>query len=114
MARVIDFNKFEQPTLDVVLKDENQTKITVIAPAEALIEKLESNLDSIQSICKGATGPALDESFALAAELMSCNREGLTITGKELREKYKINYVMLFAFIAAYIDFIDEIKHAKN
>ena len=114
MARSIDFNAFEQPTIEVVMRDDAKTKITVTAPSEALIEKMDANLDLIKNACKSDNPKAMDECYSLTAEFMSCNLEGLTITGEELRNKYKVNYVMLFVFLKNYMDFIDDIKNAKN
>ena len=114
MARTIDFNALEQPTIEVVMRDEAKTKINVTAPSEALIEKLNANIDVIKSACKADNPQVMDECYSLTAEFMSCNKEGLTITGEDLRKKYNVNYVMLFVFLANYMDFIDEIKNAKN
>lgn len=114
MARSIDFNALEQPTIEVVMRDDAKTKITVIAPSEALIEKLSANIDIIKNACKSDNPQSMDECYSLTAEFMSCNKEGLTITGEELRKKYNVNYVMLFVFLKNYMDFIDDIKNAKN
>ena len=114
MAKTLDFNKLEQPTLNVVLRDEAQTRLTITAPSEALIEKLEANIDDIKAACSSKNKEALDTAFALAADFMSCNLEGIQVTSEELRGKYGVNYAMLLAFIVCYLEFIEEIKNAKN
>ena len=114
MAKILDFNAMEQPTLEVVLRDEARTKITVTAPTLALIEKLQANKDIIKAVCSTKDEKALKEAYSLAAELMSCNQEGINLTGEELRTKYDVSYVLLFAFLVNYMEFIDEIKNAKN
>ncbi len=114
MAKILDFNAMEQPTIEVVLRDEARTKITVTAPTLALIEKLQANKDIIKAACNAKDSKALNEAYDLAAEFMSCNLEGIKLTGKELQTKYGVSYVLLFAFIVNYMEFIDEIKNAKN
>jgi hypothetical protein len=114
MAKTLDFNKIEQPTLVVVMRDEAQTKLSITAPSEALIEKLEANLGDIKEACSGKNREALDTAFDLAADFMSCNKEEIQLTGEELRGKYNVSYTMLLAFFVAYLEFIDEIKNAKN
>lgn len=114
MARTIDFNKLEQPTLKLIMRDEKRTELNVTAPAEELIERLEANLDAIKDACKPGKAGSLDKAYELAADFISCNQEGLKITGDELRNVYKVNYIMLTAFLINYLEFIDEIKNAKN
>lgn len=114
MAKIIDFNALEQPTIEVVLRDEARTKITVTAPDLALIEKLQANSDSIKAACSTKDLKAVNEAYNLAAEFMSCNQEGIKLTGEELRTKYGVTYALLFIFIMNYLEFIDEIKNAKN
>lgn len=114
MAKMLDFNKFEQPTLPMVMRDDAKTHVTVIVPSEELIEKLEANKDEIAKACKSDNKDSLASCYDLAAELISCNEEGITVTGKELKEHYGVNYLMLFGFFVAYLEFVNEIKSAKN
>lgn len=114
MARIIDFNKLEQPTLPLIMRDEKHTELNVVAPTEELIEKLEANYDIIQEACKPGKAGSLDKAYELAAEFISCNLEGIKVTGDELRNVYKVNYLMLTVFMVNYLEFIDEIKNAKN
>lgn len=114
MARVLDFNKFEQPSLPLVMKDPNQTKFTVIAPSVELIQKLEANQEDIEKALKKGDENAIAKAWDLAAELISCNEEGRQVTASELQEKYRMTYVMLFAFFKVYGELVDEIESAKN
>lgn len=114
MARTIDFNKLEQPTLKLIMSDEKRTELNVTAPSEELIERLEANLDAIKDACKPGKDGSLSKAYELAAEFISCNQEGIKMTGDELRDVYKVNYIMLTAFLVNYLEFIDEIKNAKN
>lgn len=115
MAKLLDFNLFEQPTLPVVLRDAKRTRINITAPSEGLIEKLEANKADIIKVCKsGSTGAQLDATYSLVADLMSSNEEGIKLTAEELKTTYGVNYTMIAAFVVAYTNFIDEIKSAKN
>ena len=114
MARTLDFNTLAQPTLEMVMRDEKKTHINVTAPSYELLEKLEANMTSITDACKKKDIKSLQVGYDLAAELVSCNMEGIKVTGQELREKYGVDYTLLFAFLIAYMDFINDIKQAKN
>lgn len=114
MAKMLDFNKFDQPTLPLIMRDDAKTHVTVVAPSEELIEKLEANKDEIVKACGNKDAGSLAQCYDLAAELISCNEEGLAMTGKELKEVYKVNYLMLYAFLASYLEFVNDIKSAKN
>ena len=116
MAKILDFNAFEQPTLPLVMRDDAKTRLNVTAPSEALIERLEANYDTIVAACEGTdrSQNTMDAVRNLAADFISCNEENIKVTGDELRDKYKLNYVMLFAFFVSYMDMVNEIKTAKN
>lgn len=113
MARVLDFNKFEQPTLPLVMKDADQTRFTVTAPSTELVHKLEANKEDIEKALEKGDD-SIEKCWELAAELISCNEEGRQVTAEELKEKYRMTYVMLFAFFQVYGELIDEIESAKN
>ncbi len=114
MARVLDFNKFEQPTLPLVMKDTDKTKFTVVAPSVELIQKLEANQEDIEKALKKGDENSIAKAWDLAAELISCNEERRQVTGAELQEKYGMDYVMLFAFFKVYGELVAEIESAKN
>lgn len=114
MAKVLDFNKFEQPTLPIVMRDENKTPFTVVAPSLELIEELEANQDDIVAACKSGNRESLNTAWALAAKLISCNQEGRQVTAEDLQQKYRMTYTMLFAFIVAFREMVHEIENAKN
>lgn len=114
MARVLDFNKFEQPTLPLVMKDAAQTKFNVTAPSVELIQKLEANRDDLEKALKNGDENSIAKAWDLAADLISCNEEGRHVTAEDLQEKYGMNYVMLFAFFHVYQELVNEIESAKN
>lgn len=114
MARILDFNAFEQPTLPLVMKDVDRTKFTVTAPSVELIQKLEANQEELEKALKKGDENSIAKSWDLAAELISCNEEGRQVTTTDLKEKYGMTYVMLFAFFKVYGELVDEIESAKN
>lgn len=114
MSRVFDFNAITQQTLETRL--DACTVIHVTTPPERLIEQLAASQTEISGLW-GAEGNDVEKvrvSYKLAAELISCNIEGVTITADDLREKYKIYPVALAAYLSTYMDFINEFHNAKN
>ena len=115
MAKALNFRAFAQPTLPINMNDTEETLFTVTAPSVELVETLEANKDAIVEAISKGDRDSLDEVWALAAKLISCNREGRTVTAEELKGRYGMTYGMLFAFFKVYEDdFLAEINTAKN
>jgi hypothetical protein len=115
MKRTIDFNALEQPTIELTFRDAARTRVTVTAPTMAMVEKLQVNLDEINATLGGDNAGALPAVYDLMAEFISCNEEGIIVTGTELRNKYGWTGILYpFAFMKAYLAMIEEIQNAKN
>jgi hypothetical protein len=96
------------------MNDAEETVFTLTAPSVELVERLEANQETLVATFKKGDRESLDEIWNLAADLISCNREGRKVIAEELKGKYGMGYKMLFVFFTAYLDFIAEIKEAKN
>ena len=114
MAKGLNFRNFAQPTLPINMNDAEETLFTLTAPTVELVERLEANQEDIVATFRKGGRESVDELWNLAADLISCNREHRSVTAGELKGKYGMTYEMLFAFIVAYGEFINEIKSAKN
>lgn len=114
MAKGLNFRNFAQPTLPINMNDAEETLFTITAPTVELVERLEANQDEIVATFNSGNKESLDEIWNLTADLISCNREGRKVTAEDLKGKYGMSYQMLFAFLVAYGEFVDEIKSAKN
>ena len=114
MAKGLNFRSFAQPTLPINMNDADETLFTVTAPSVELVEMLEANQDEINATFQRGDKRCLDEIWNLAARLISCNREGRQVTVAELKGRYGMSYQMLFVFLKAYNEFVNEIEAAKN
>lgn len=114
MAKGLNFRNFAQPTLPLVMNDAEETLFTLTAPTVELVERLETNQEEILKIFKQGDQESVEAVWGLAADLISCNREGRKATVEELKGRYGMTYQMLFAFLTAYFAFVDEIEQAKN
>jgi hypothetical protein len=115
MAKVLDLNKVEQlPTLELTLQDNDKTTLLVTIPTEGLINELEATGPQLTAVLAKGDKEGTDMAFDLAARLISCNRNGKTITAQELRDVYHMSFETLLVFYSAYLDFITEIKNLKN
>ena len=114
MAKGLNFRSFAQPTLPINMNDAEETLFTVTTPSVELTERLEANQDTIIATFKSGDRESVDALWSLAADLISCNREHRKVTPEELKGKYGVSYEMLMAFYISYIEFIEEIKNAKN
>jgi hypothetical protein len=114
MRKTLDFNAIERPVLEITLKDTERTKLSLVTPTEALIEKLQANSSAITESVQEGTAESIQAVFILMADFINCNLENVTVTAEELRDKYRMRLEDAVIFFGAYMDFIEEIKTAKN
>lgn len=112
--KMLDFNAIQQPTWQLKLKDDAQTVVNLSVPSVDLMDRLEASIPEFQEITKNKDGRAIRKLYDLVAEVFNCNDDGLTFTGEELRTKYRMSLLDLAKFELGYLDFIGEIKEAKN
>lgn len=112
--KALNFNTLQQPTWAVTLKDEDQTTVHLTAPSVELVDRLVVIAPELEEVANTNDGRAARACYELVAELMGCNEEGFKFTAEELRDKYKLAFVELLMFVNGYMEFIAEIKNAKN
>lgn len=112
--KALDFNSLQRSYVRLTMADANRTEIMVTTPTEALMEKLEAVGPELQAICKTGNREAINAIYDLAAELISCNRSGLTVSAEDLRGNYNLDLESMIVFFKVYMDFINEIYNAKN
>lgn len=114
MARVLDLRTVELPELELTLLDDNFTTIHVTMPTEALINELENiSSETLRQMAAGDRS-TIESAYDLTGRLISCNKEGITITAEDLRGKYHVEWLVLLVLLKDYMSFINEIKAAKN
>jgi thymidylate kinase len=111
--KTFDFNSITQHTLETKLPG---LTLHVTTPPERLIEQLAASQEELNKLeTEGAsTAEKSRAAYKLAAEIISCNIENVTVTADDLRDKYNVVPVVLAAYLAAYMDFINEFHNAKN
>lgn len=114
MAKTLDFNVLNPPTLPLIMRDERRTEIIVSAPTEMLVEELQALAPELSKVLNANDTESIKAVYGLAAKLISCNRSGLQVTAEDLRDKYKLNLEALIVFYNVYLDFLNEIHNAKN
>jgi hypothetical protein len=112
--RTLDFNAIEQPTFDVTMRDKGKTVLRLTIPTEELVERLAASAKELKAIVEKKDAHSVKKCYALAAELFSCNADLVSVTGEELRNRYRISITDLVAFFVSYIEFINEIRNTKN
>lgn len=110
----LDFNSAIRPTLELTMMDEARTHISVKIPSEKQIRRLASTMAQLRDIVTAQDLGGITTVYDMAAELISGNRQLLTVTGEDLAEKYHMELEDIVLFFSAYSDFIADIKNAKN
>ena len=114
MAKTLDFNIIVPPTLPLVMRDAERTRVDVVAPTEGLVEELEAAAPGLNKAFASSAKEGTPTIYDLAARLISCNQQGLQVTAEDLRDKYHLNLEAMIVFYNAYTDFIGEVTNAKN
>lgn len=115
----LDFRTLIMPTLELDMVDEDNTHITVTTPTEGLVEEFETMRENMATIFAADNPDALDACYAVAARVISCNRQGIRVSVEDIKTKYWpkdeiLNQVFLLNFFKSYIEYIEELKNAKN
>lgn len=114
MPNILDFNSYRRPELILVMKDDKGTTLHVTTPTQQLVEEFSANMAELQKALTGKDETASRMVYILAAKLINCNLDGVTTTADELAKKYGLNLEDMAHFWSAYMNFIEEIKKAKN
>ncbi len=114
MARLLDFNNIEVQTLDIVLRDEARTEVHLRYPTEGLVQELIRISPEIHKVLETGDAESFNLTYDLVARLINCNRDGIKVTGEELRTKYKMDFEMVIVFCTNYLAFLKEVTDAKN
>lgn len=111
---VLDLNAVQLETLDLTLQDADRTTLHVTTPTEALVAELEGFTPNMLTVLRTGNKEGVHSIYDLAARLISCNREGIIITGEELLDKYRMTLESAVVFFSAYMDYITGITNQKN
>ena len=114
MAKIFDLNALDQPILEVKLRDDARTIFRLTVPSVKQYERFITAKTEMSEIAKYQKPEQIKKIFELAAELMSCNADYITVTAEELRDKYRLKFGDIVVIFAAYLDFTKEINSAKN
>ncbi|MDE5564044.1 MAG: hypothetical protein K2I93_02720 [Oscillospiraceae bacterium] len=114
----LDLNTLhQQPTMSLTLRDKNRTVLHLKLATVATIERIQNVLSDVQEMkVKDVKSvmKCINTLYDLTADLLSCNREGITLTADSLKTKYKIDTDDMMVIFNAYLEFADEVKSAKN
>lgn len=108
------FNRHRPPIWAVEMPDEESTVLHITPPTVDLQEELRASAADFNALLAGGADEKRAALYDLAARLMSCNRNMLTITAEQLRKTYHIDAEDLVDFFHGYVDFLKGIESAKN
>lgn len=114
MAKMIDFNALQHPTLPITLCDENRTVVHVAPPTVGLLDRLYAAVPDLKGVAQQRDGGAVDALYSLIADLISVNDDGYLFTGDQLKREYNMSLYGVAVFVRAYLKYIEEINNAKN
>lgn len=115
MAETVVFDRHRPPILPVELYGPDLVVLHIKPPTVDLQEELRANKSDLSALLTQDDDEQIVAGlYKLAARLMSCNRNMLTITAEELRTKFRLDTEDLVVFYEAYANYITEIENAKN
>lgn len=107
----LDFRRAKKNCMKIVLNDERETKLSLLQPTKQLFERMVVMSEEIGNL-SGSDLEALDEVYAVCAELMSRNKEGIVVGKNNLESILDFEDVVIF--LNAYSNFVAGIVHGKN
>jgi hypothetical protein len=113
-VKVLDFNSARKLTQQIIMKDAAHTVVHLCVPCKGTVDKIGATLPELRNALTGKDEAAKRAIYDLAAELIRNNLDGFTVTGRELETKYNLDVEDLAIFYDVYVDFLNEIKDAKN
>lgn len=110
MAHVLDLNLYEQPTLELTMRDAEHTKIRVNIPDTDLVTELKAKEDRMRDLLTKGDVEGVAAAYDLVARIISYNEDGIAVTPDDLKNRYRINLYCLMGIYRAYLDFIHDIE----
>lgn len=114
MAKTLDLNALDQMTLEIKMRDEQKSIFRLTTPTTHLVERFIGVKAEISGVAESHDADKIKKLYELAAELISCNLDYVTVTAEELRDRYRLTFGDLVLIFAAYMDFLKEFNNAKN
>lgn len=112
--KALDFNAIQLPTWQITLKDEAKTVVNLVEPSVELVDRMVAASGELQEVAEKKDGRTIKKLYELVAEVLTCNDDGFKFTAEELRNKYKMTLLDIFRFVAMWLEFVNELKEAKN
>ena len=109
---MLDFTAYQKPTFPVKLRG-SDTALRLIPPSVELVDELQKVGELLPDAGTGDQN-ALGAVYAIAAALMSCNRDGITVQPADMTGKYDLDLEDMAVFFAGYVEFINGLSERKN
>lgn len=113
MNRKLDLNTIQRPVLELTLPDESQTTIHVKTPTMNKFREMQKVAAELEN-ADMSDRDVVDIIYDFLADIMSCNREYITITAEELSGKYNIDLDAALLIYREYLSFLSGIAAEKN
>lgn len=107
----LDFRKEKKTYLKITLNDEKETRLSILQPTKRLFQKMVAMSEEVGNM-HGTDIDALDEVYAVCAELMNRNKEGIVLSKANLESCLDFEDIVIF--LRAYGSFVASIVHGKN
>lgn len=107
----LDFRSRKKNYLKITLNDADETKLSVLQPTKLLFQKMVAMSEEVGNI-SSTDMDALDEVYAVCAELMNRNKEGIVVSKANLESCLDFEDIVIF--LQAYSSFVASIVHGKN
>lgn len=107
---ILNFNEIKRPSLDIVLNDEEKTKLTLITPAKYRVDSFMQTFQSL--VRKDNKDITMDDLYEVASVILSSNKENITITKDKVQSIFMIDDIVIL--MKHYNDFITGLYNIKN
>lgn len=109
----LNLNTAKRPVFTLTMMDDAETTLHVKVPDMDMFKEIQSMSSELDALSDDSP-EAEDAIYDITARILSCNREGLTVTAEELRGKYKMGLEEVLLVYGSYADFLTDIVKEKN
>lgn len=110
--KALDFNTVKKNYWKIVLPDEDKTRLDIMTPTKRMTEEMGEILSLLYKAANDPNDTEMVIAYEFVAKCMSRNKQGVTVTGKQLEPI--LDFEDLAIFLDNYTEFIDEQKQANE
>ena len=107
---ILNFNEIKRPSLDIVLNDEDKTKLSLITPAKYKVDEFMLVFQNL--VNKENKDITMDDLYEVASTILSSNNENIKVSKEKVQSIFMLDDIIIL--MKHYNRFIVGLYNTKN